>query len=141
MQNRRALIAGLAALALLVCYASTLRGMFNQWRNDEDMSHGFAVPLVIAWIVWRERYHRNRSSAIVAYSIQLLLNALWAPLFFGQRNIGLGLFEIVALWAAVGWTLREFARVKFAAGLLIAPYLVWMTVCVAMALSVWKLNP
>lgn len=29
--------------------------MFDQWWNDEDMSHGFAVPLVIAWIVWRER--------------------------------------------------------------------------------------
>jgi exosortase len=55
MPNRRVLIAGLAALALLGCYASTLRGMFDQWWNDEDMSHGFAVPLVVAWIVWRER--------------------------------------------------------------------------------------
>ena len=55
MTHRRVAIAGLAALALLLCYASTLRGMFNQWWTDEDMSHGFAVPLVIAWIVWRER--------------------------------------------------------------------------------------
>jgi exosortase len=29
--------------------------MFAQWWTDEDMSHGFAVPLVVAWIVWRER--------------------------------------------------------------------------------------
>ncbi|MGA3190033.1 MAG: exosortase/archaeosortase family protein [Bryobacteraceae bacterium] len=55
MPGRRVIIAGLAALALLICYASTLRGMFNQWSTDEDMSHGFAVPLVVAWIVWRER--------------------------------------------------------------------------------------
>jgi exosortase len=55
MAHRRVIVAGLAALALLVCYASTLRGMFNQWWTDEDMSHGFAVPLVVAWIVWRER--------------------------------------------------------------------------------------
>jgi exosortase len=55
MRNRRVLIAGLTALALLACYASTLRGMFSQWWTDQDMSHGFAVPLVIAWIVWRER--------------------------------------------------------------------------------------
>jgi exosortase len=48
-------IACLAALALVACYLSTLRGMFNQWWTDEDMSHGFVVPLVIAWIVWRER--------------------------------------------------------------------------------------
>ena len=45
----------LTALALLACYAPTLRGMFVQWSEDEDMSHGFAVPIVILWIVWRER--------------------------------------------------------------------------------------
>jgi tryptophan-rich sensory protein len=101
----------------------------------------YVLMAVAAWIVWRERYHRSRTTAIIAYSIQLLLNALWAPLFFGQRSIGTGLFEIVALWVAVGWTLREFFRVRFAAGLWIAPYLVWMTVCVAMAFSLWKLNP
>jgi len=60
MGNRRAwggpkAIAGLAALTLLICYAPTLRGMFDQWWNDQDMSHGFAVPFVVAWIVWRER--------------------------------------------------------------------------------------
>jgi exosortase len=55
MITKRWSIAGLAALALVVCYFSTLRGMFAQWWTDEDMSHGFTVPLVIAWIVWRER--------------------------------------------------------------------------------------
>lgn len=55
MPSRRAWIAGLAALLLIACYASTLEGMIDQWWNDEDMSHGFAVPFVVAWIVWRER--------------------------------------------------------------------------------------
>jgi exosortase len=45
----------LAALAVLICYASTLRGMANQWWTDEDMGYAFIVPLVIAWIVWSER--------------------------------------------------------------------------------------
>ncbi len=45
----------LAAVALLICYAAVLRGMADQWWNDEDMGHGFLVPLVIVWIVWRER--------------------------------------------------------------------------------------
>jgi exosortase len=49
------LVAVLTALALITCYGSTLRGMFDQWRTDEDMSHGFLVPIVILWIVWRER--------------------------------------------------------------------------------------
>jgi exosortase len=41
--------------SLLVCYSHTLRGMVEQWSNDEDMSHGFLVPIVALWIVWRER--------------------------------------------------------------------------------------
>jgi exosortase len=49
------ILLALCATALAVCYAPALRGMFDQWSTDEDMSHGFAVPLVIAWIVWRER--------------------------------------------------------------------------------------
>jgi exosortase len=48
-------VAVLTALALVYCYAFALRGMFEQWRTDEDMSHGFLVPIVILWIVWRDR--------------------------------------------------------------------------------------
>lgn len=52
--NSRAAIV-LAAAALSICYASVLRGMADQWWTDEDMGHGFLVPLVILWIIWRER--------------------------------------------------------------------------------------
>ena len=51
----RRVTAALTALALVFCYASTLAGMVHQWWTDEDMGHAFLVPLVIAWIVWRER--------------------------------------------------------------------------------------
>jgi len=54
MSLRQAIVV-LTAAVLLACYAPTLRGMFEQWSNDEDMSHGFLVPVVILWIVWRER--------------------------------------------------------------------------------------
>ena len=90
MFNRRVVIAGLATLALLLCYASTLRGMFNQWWTDEDMSHGFAVPLVIAWIVWRER---GRWTALPVaptwWGFPLLLGAAAMQVI---SSLGLGLF-------------------------------------------------
>ena len=52
---RRVTILLAAVVALLICYASTLRGMAHQWWTDEDMGYGFIVPFVIAWIVWNER--------------------------------------------------------------------------------------
>src|SRR5580704_8854988 len=90
MRNRRVFVACFAVLALVVCYLSTLLGMFNQWWNDEDMSHGFAVPLVIAWIVWRER----------ARWLKLPVSPSWwgFPLLLGAAamqaisSLGLGLF-------------------------------------------------
>jgi len=48
-------ILALTAVVLGVCYASTLRGMVDQWTNDQDMGHGFVVPFVVLWLIWRER--------------------------------------------------------------------------------------
>jgi len=101
----------------------------------------YVLMAIAAWIIWRERYHRGRTAAIMAFCIQLLLNTLWPPLFFGLKNIDAGLFEIVALWLAVGWTIREFARVKFGAALILVPYFLWVTMIAAINLTAWKLNP
>jgi tryptophan-rich sensory protein len=94
-----------------------------------------------AWLIWSERYHRGRSAALAAYALQMLLNALWAPLFFGARNIGAGLFIIVALCLSVAWTVREFAAVKSAAAWMLAPYFGWVSFASALNLEIWKLNP
>ena len=96
---------------------------------------------IAAWLIWRERYHRGRSAAIAAYAVQLFLNALWPTLFFGLKNIDAGLFDIVALWLAVGWTMREFARVRIAAAVTLVPYFIWVSFATAINLGIWKLNP
>jgi tryptophan-rich sensory protein len=101
----------------------------------------YVLMAIAAWIIWRERYHRGRAAAITAYGIQLVLNALWAPAFFGLKNIDAALFDIVALWLAVGWTMREFARVAPAAALVLVPYFLWVTFAAAINLAVWRLNP
>jgi benzodiazapine receptor len=93
-----------------------------------------------AWLIWRERYHRSRNVALAAYAIQLLLNAAWAPLFFGAKNIGAGLFVIIALWLAIAWTIREFAVVRATAAWMMAPYLIWVSFASALNLTIWKIN-
>jgi len=100
----------------------------------------YALMGTAAWLIWRERYHRGRRIALAAYAIQLLLNAAWAPLFFGARSIGAGLFVIVALWLAIAWTLREFAAVKAGPAWLLVPYLIWVGFASALNFAVWKLN-
>lgn len=55
LQSGRHWRMALTAVLLAVCYAPVLGGMFDQWSHDEDMGHGFVVPIVVLWIVWRER--------------------------------------------------------------------------------------
>ena len=83
----------LAAAALILCYAVTLRGMFDQWSNDEDMGHGFAVPVVVLWIVWRERQRWQALPAqgswwgvpiLVAGTGMHVISVLGAGLFAGS---------------------------------------------------------
>jgi translocator protein len=99
------------------------------------VSMGLAV-----WLVSRERYHAKRSAALAAYFVQLSLNAAWAPLFFGWRNLGAGLFDMVALWLAISWTVREFLAVRPASAWLLFPYLAWVTFAMALNFSIWRLN-
>jgi exosortase len=40
---------------LVLCYAPIIYRMVNQWATDEDMGHGFFVPLVCAFVVWQRR--------------------------------------------------------------------------------------
>lgn len=89
MSRRLALIV-LTALALVACYASTLRGMFDQWLTDEDMSHGVLVPLVILWVIYRER-ERWRALPPEPSSWGFALLALAACLQFAGA-LGVGLF-------------------------------------------------
>jgi len=51
----RRIVVAITAVVLGVCYFPILQGMWNQWSNDEDMGHGFVVPIVILWIIWREQ--------------------------------------------------------------------------------------
>jgi translocator protein len=93
-----------------------------------------------AWTVSRERYHERHRPALACYFMQLLLNAAWAPLFFGARNIGAGLFVMVALWLAIVSTVREFFRVRAPAAWILLPYLAWVTFAMGLNFSIWRLN-
>ena len=90
MKATRFYILLLCAALIVICYAPTLRGMFDQWRTDEDMGHGFVVPAVILWIVWRERVRWRtlpmqgsawRFAVLAVGAMLQLVGALGAGLF------------------------------------------------------------
>lgn len=83
----------------------------------------------------------DAGQALALWSVQIALNALWTPVFFGLRRLGAGLVIIFLLWLAVAATMLAFWQVDPVAGLLFAPYLLWVSVAGALNRSVWVRNP
>lgn len=75
---------------LILCFAPVLYGMGKEWMDDEDMGHGFFVPLVAAWIIWQDR-HRLSEIEIRSHPLGLLLVA-WGGLQLIAGTLGAEFF-------------------------------------------------
>jgi len=100
----------------------------------------YLMMAVAAWLVWREGGWRGQRGPLTLYLVQLALNALWTPLFFGLRNPGLALLEIILLGVAIVLTGRAFRPVNRLASWLLVPYLVWVVFAAALNFAIWRLN-
>ena len=78
--------------------------------------------------------------AMAFWSLQIALNALWTPVFFGLRNLRLGLIVLIGLWLSVAACLISLWKVDTLSGLLFLPYLLWVSVAGALNASVLNLN-
>jgi len=74
------------------------------------------------------------------YGLQLGLSLLWSVIFFGLRQVGLALIEIVALWSALATTGVKFWHIRRDAAGLLAPYFLWATFAAALNAAIWWLN-
>ena len=93
-----------------------------------------------AGLVWRSR-HRGRRAAVGLFLIQLALNVLWSPVFFGMHSPGGGLIVIVLLLVAVAATMTAFFPISRAAGWLLVPYLLWAGYATTLNFGIYLLNP
>ena len=78
--------------------------------------------------------------ALAWFLVQLGLNALWSPIFFGLKRPGLAFAEIVLLWLAILGTLLAFWRAHRAAGALLLPYLAWVSFAAVLNFTLWQFN-
>jgi tryptophan-rich sensory protein len=94
-----------------------------------------------AFLVWRKGLNYPYvKAALVAFCVQLALNAFWSAAFFGLRSPLAGLVVIVALWVAIIVTISYFLRVSRVAGILLLPYLGWVTFAALLNFYLYNLN-
>jgi len=101
----------------------------------------YALMGIAAWLVWRVGGFRAARTALTLFLAQLALNALWSWLFFGWHLGAAALADIAVLWVLIAATILSFWRISPLAGVLLVPYLLWVSFASALNYSVWQLNP
>ena len=94
-----------------------------------------------AWLIWRERGFRRARTALLLFLVQLVANALWTWIFFVWHLGAVAFAEILLLWILILLTLMAFWRIRPLAGMLLFPYLAWVTFASALSYSIWQKNP
>ena len=82
----------------------------------------------------------SAGSALALWALQISLNTLWTPVFFGLKNLKLGLIIIFLLLVSVAICTYVFWLYAWIAGLLFLPYLSWVVFAAALNAAVFKLN-
>jgi translocator protein len=115
--------------------------------NPPGWAFGVVWPLlytlmgIAAWLVWREGWSRHLVKVALGwFAAQLVLNALWTPVFFGAKAPLGGLVVISLLFISILITTNRFWRVTRVAGFLLVPYILWVAFAIALNAAIWMLN-
>lgn len=124
-------------------YASLQKPSWNPpgWIFGPVWTALYTMMAAAAWMVWRRGGWEKQRKPLLVFLVQLALNTLWTPLFFGLHQPGLAFAEIVLLWLAIVATIVVFRPVSGAAMLLLVPYLAWVSFAAALNFTLWRLNP
>jgi benzodiazapine receptor len=94
---------------------------------------------IACYLIWKSE-HPLKKPLLKLYAVQLILNALWSPAFFGMQSPLLGLLVIIPLWVAIVLCIVQFKKMSPLASGLMVPYLLWVTFATALNTSIFVLN-
>jgi benzodiazapine receptor len=100
----------------------------------------FLLMGISLFMVWRRQDHPKFKTALFFFFVQLILNILWSVSFFGLKSPFLGLIDIILLWIAILLTILNFLKVSKIGGLLLVPYLIWVSFATLLNFFLWILN-
>ena len=129
-------------------YGTLVKPPFNPpgWLFGPVWTTLYAMMGIAAFLVWRVRREAagaakaEANRALTLFGIQLVLNGIWTPIFFGAESIVGGALVIVTLFVVLALTVRVFFRISRTAGWLLVPYLLWVAFATTLTLSIWWLN-
>ena len=136
-------IGGLATTSSVTgWYAEINKPAWNPpgWIFGPVWSTLYLMMGVSSWLVWKNSSFQESKLALGWFVFHLLLNVLWSIVFFGLRQPGWAMVEIVVLWISIVIAIALFYRhSKLAAGLLV-PYWLWVSFAAFLNFTIWSMN-
>ncbi len=100
---------------------------------------GFAAWAgVLAWTHTTDIGAHARIAAL--YAANIVFHALWSPLFFNLQRPDWALVEVPFLWLSILGLIIGLTPLSPMAGLLLAPYLLWVSFAAVLNFSIFRLN-
>jgi benzodiazapine receptor len=138
---------GIGSLATTKASPTWYKGLAKPSFNPPNWLFGpawnllYLLMAVAAFLVWRQGFGApGVKLALAVFLVQLVLNSLWSVFFFGMRSSLAGLADIIVLWLAIVATIILFFRISVPAGVLLLPYVGWVTFAAVLNVAIYRLN-
>jgi len=120
-------------------YASLAKPSFNppNWIFGPVWTVLYIMIAVAGWRIWKVAF---KSSAMVIWIVQMILNWLWTPVFFTNHAPVLALAIIVALLIAIIAFIVQARKYDKIASWLFVPYAVWVSFAALLNASIVFMN-
>lgn len=96
------------------------------------------ISLYLVWI--KLDSNPGSKKAIKIFLLQLGLNFIWTPVFFGLRSPLFGLIIIISLLISIVATMKSFFTISKLAMYLLIPYLLWVSFATILNAAIYWLN-
>lgn len=129
--------------AIPTWYAGLAKPFFSppNWLFGTVWTTLYLLMGISLFLVWQKGYKKKKVTVALKYFfIQLFLNLLWTPLFFGLRNPLLGLCDIILLLIMIISTMKHFYSLSKVAFSLFIPYVLWVSFAMALNFAIFVLN-
>jgi tryptophan-rich sensory protein len=99
----------------------------------------FALMGIALYLVWESK-NKEKTLAYTIFFSQLVLNILWSLIFFGMKATGVAFVEIIILWVAILLNIIYFWKINKYAGILLLPYILWVSFASILNYAIYSLN-
>lgn len=83
------------------------------------------LTIAFSFVLYFLKKDENKGLGYLYFLVQMILNLIWTPVFFGTKNILLAFIVIILMDVFIILTIKKIYEVRKFAGLILIPYLIW----------------